>query len=355
MTTSLPTLVSLLPLAVAIALTGLLTPIAISFLLKPMFSFSLIHAFAAGAALSSTSLGTVLAVLGSPFIGFKLQQTRLGTVLLGAAVMDDVVAFVLSQILTLLGSNSGGVGASIGRTIGVTFAFGLMAIPFARSCLAPIHNRYWNHRWRVAGGDGLSIALLSTLFIGAIAGTGYAGTSTLYGVYTAGLIVSYLDDLGAAQDSSWAKSDDGAAMTTALELDAFANSCSPMGRTLSLPSRLELRPITPQISLLTTHSSLLSAFEFYISPILNYLLLPLFFGSIGYSIPFIPLFRPRNIWKGIIYSLLMILSKGICGVWIWSWSTGASPAAFRGRIRSSWWGGILLGCAMIARGEIGLL
>src|SRR4051812_34346498 len=99
MTTSLPTLTALLPLSVTIALTGIIAPIALSFLLIPFFGFPPLHAFASGAALSSTSLGTVLAVLGSQTTGVQLQETRLGTALLGAAVMDDVVAFVLSKIL----------------------------------------------------------------------------------------------------------------------------------------------------------------------------------------------------------------------------------------------------------------
>ncbi|GHJ89680.1 hypothetical protein NliqN6_6082 [Naganishia liquefaciens] len=97
-----------------------------------MFGFPLLHAFAAGTALSSTSLGTVLADIGASGSDLDLQKTKCGTALLGAAVADDVVAFVLSEIGSLLGEhdsgNSSTLGAHIGRTIGVLFSLEIVAI-----------------------------------------------------------------------------------------------------------------------------------------------------------------------------------------------------------------------------------
>jgi hypothetical protein len=50
--------------------------------------------------------------------------------------MDDVVAFILSEILSLVGENteSGAMalGGHIGRAIGVTFGFGFGLIPLTR-------------------------------------------------------------------------------------------------------------------------------------------------------------------------------------------------------------------------------
>lgn len=75
-TTSLRTLTALLPLSTEIALTGLLIPIGLSFLLTSMFGFPLLHSFAAGVALSSASLGTVLALISSSAVNLDLQQTK---------------------------------------------------------------------------------------------------------------------------------------------------------------------------------------------------------------------------------------------------------------------------------------
>ena len=199
MTTSLEALVQLLPLSVCVALTGLLAPIALSFILTPAFGFPLIHSFAAGAALSSTSLGTILTVLQPRVIGFDLRQSKLGVVLLSAAVMDDVVAFIFAKILSVLGSGSTGgneLGVGVGRAIGVTVGLAVVAVPIGRWVLKPVYmglmarkGRWEGRSW---GGQGLILMFMAGLFIGMIAAAGYGGTSPLYGVYLAGLITSYL-------------------------------------------------------------------------------------------------------------------------------------------------------------------
>jgi Kef-type K+ transport system membrane component KefB len=69
----------------AIALSGIGIPIALSFLLMPIGGYSKLEAFASGAALSSTSLGTTFVVLkavsGSEGPVGALEETLLGTVL----------------------------------------------------------------------------------------------------------------------------------------------------------------------------------------------------------------------------------------------------------------------------------
>jgi hypothetical protein len=201
---------------------------------------------------------------------------------------------------------------------------------------------------------------MTILFLGLIAGTRYAGTSPLYGAYIAGLIISYLTELDPVPRSS-----------EEVELDQAHSTRSSLST--------------------TTTPTLIGTFERYITPSLNALLLPLFFGSIGYSIPFIPLWKGRTIWKGLVYSVLMALGKALCGIWVLVWNvTGSttdeeqpedvaqrqdgaetgtpsriSPSGRRKkrkgkgkwikRARASWRGALLLGFAMIARGEIGLL
>lgn len=95
-------------MATLIALTGIAAPIALSFVLVPL-GYEPLEAFAAGASLSSTSLGTTFVVLkavggdpepakvdgaqsseGERDASAGLETTRLGTILAGAAVFDDV-------------------------------------------------------------------------------------------------------------------------------------------------------------------------------------------------------------------------------------------------------------------------
>lgn len=51
--------------------------------------------FIQGAALASTSLGTTFCVLRSQTSKFDLGSVRLGSVLTGAALIDDIIALVL--------------------------------------------------------------------------------------------------------------------------------------------------------------------------------------------------------------------------------------------------------------------
>jgi Kef-type K+ transport system membrane component KefB len=79
-------------LSSCVALTGIALPIALSYCLMLFADATPLQAFAAGAALCSTSLGTTFTVIETS----GLRHTRLGVVLTSAAMMDDVVGELLS-------------------------------------------------------------------------------------------------------------------------------------------------------------------------------------------------------------------------------------------------------------------
>jgi Kef-type K+ transport system membrane component KefB len=81
LSTPLDTLFASLPLATAVALTGIGAPILLSLaLFSGGFGYPL---------LSSTSLGTTFTVLRSAGGDLALEKTRIGTVLAAGAVFDD--------------------------------------------------------------------------------------------------------------------------------------------------------------------------------------------------------------------------------------------------------------------------
>ena len=98
------------------AAIGIVAPIGLSLVILHLaFGYTLLQAFAAGAALSSTSLGTTFSIISQA--GFA--TTRLGAVLSSAAIIDDVIGLILLQVIVSLGqSASGGVSAGIGWAIG---------------------------------------------------------------------------------------------------------------------------------------------------------------------------------------------------------------------------------------------
>ena len=147
---------------------------------------------------------------------------------------------------------------------------------------------------------------------------------------------------------------------------------------MSLEEAMNLKGKTPTFK---------HTFERYFLGAQQYILEPMFFASIGFAIPFRDLWTPKAIWQGIVYTILMLIGKVVCGLLIpfavvikqrlspRGRSRGrrrrgekGSSSGGRGGIRPSrreitmregfqdgLWPGLLLGFAMVARGEIGLL
>jgi len=151
-------------------------------------------------------------------------------------------------------------------------------------------------------------------------------------------------------------------------------------------------------------------FETYYTQPLRRLLKPFFFASIGFSLPITRMFNGGVVWRGCVYTTLMIIGKLACGIWLLrfelpSWlirsvkpnrlkfrSSSSSPTTTAGepaeaagatsdppvatqRTRAnssaklqdsthqipqpgklvSLYPSTIVGCAMVARGEIGFL
>ncbi|KAF9568703.1 Sodium/hydrogen exchanger [Agrocybe pediades] len=296
LTTNISLLFSNAALSCIAALTGILVPIAFSMaLFHGAWRYSALQAFAAGAALCSTSLGTTLALLAP-----ELRKTRVGSVLMAAALLDDVVGLVIAGIVPQLASTSeGGLGwETIVRPILVSFAFGigtpllawaiqkaaqrtshlnLPQLPFKRSGQPKKTNvgTFWRH-------SRIQLFLIVAVLFGYVAAAKYAGTSELFGAYLAGTLLAYIFD-----DTS------------------------------------------PALSSKQSPSSPLLAFEAYLQPILTPLLGPIFFASIGAALPIGSLFTThssngketshRVVWRGIVYSIMMIVGKMTVGLCMAAW------------------------------------
>ncbi|KAK1818343.1 hypothetical protein LTR12_007257 [Friedmanniomyces endolithicus] len=290
-------------LSVCAATTGIVFPIGLSFLLLYLgFGYGAVETFIVGAALSSTSLGTTFAVMSSASETIDFSQTRVGAVLVSAALIDDVSGLVMSSVIQSLGSVSDGGSVNLG--------------------------------WLISRPIVASIAMtIVTPVLASIAA--YAGTSVLFGGFLAGVLLTYLPS--ARNDNTPAK------------------QCESQGeqQEAELPSFVE-------------------TFEHYVQDVQRYVLEPLFFASIGFAIPFLDLWTGSAVWHGVVYTLLMIVAKLVVGVWIPLWAALSPPskavehdgeartsvAASRtrnSRVKAAVSPGCLLGMAMVARGEIGLL
>ncbi|KAL2193919.1 Sodium/hydrogen exchanger family-domain-containing protein [Corynascus similis CBS 632.67] len=337
-------------LSIIAALIGVLTPIALSFaFFYAGFHHAPLEAFILGTALCSTSLGTTFVVLSSasragskessrtdsdhavaaaaaapPPVDFS--QTRIGTVLVSAAVLDDVCGLVLASVIHNLRSIAGGndgseTTSSLGWIIGrPVLASGLMALltpAVARFAARPLHRRFVEPRVPSASAQLVNLLLMAVVLCAFLAIAAYAGASVLFGAFLAGAFVSSLPGREGIEEAGGASVPPG-----------FAAS-----------------------------------FEHYLGAPQKYVFQPLFFASVGFAIPFVELWTGEVIWKGVVYTLLMAIGKLIVGGVVPIWDLVSHKIRKGSSEKSSgctsdgpsWAPATLLGAAMVARGEIGLL
>jgi len=302
---------------------GVILPIGLSYALCYVgFGYGAVETFIIGAALSTTSLGTTFVVISSASSQFNFADTKVGTVLISAAVLDDVSGLVMASVINSLGAiGSGGInlGWLIGRPIVAASAMGFLTPALGKWVFAPLF-RYWleDHwpRYRHTANILLMIFVLSAF----LAIAAYSGTSVLYGSFLAGAFISYLPD----------KHPDGP---------------------FTVPSREEGEQMEGKCP------TFLHTFEKYMLDAQHYVMEPLFFASVGFAIPFKSLWSGPAIWKGIVYTILMFIGKLAVGFAIPSWDmmTQKDTRGRRAAMKTKFWPSMLLGCAMAARGEIGLL
>jgi Kef-type K+ transport system membrane component KefB len=311
------------------AITGVVLPFAFSFLLLVVaFRFTILQAFVAGASLCATSLGTTIVVLQGVHSGKgDAFRSNVASVLVTAAVLDDIVGLIMASIIPNLGHQQhSSLGWTIGRPIVAFLGLAVILFVVARLLKWVLWARIPDlARFELTPNRTSFFALVFTVF-GVVAAGAYAGTSPLVGAFAAGLFLAYLGGMSAPEGIS---DHDG----------------SP----------------TPYF---------LTIFQKFLGQIQNRLLVPLFFASIGFSIPLRNLWDPHTVWRGITYASLMLVGKLAVGLWIPVWSffrrkyfgSNSSRTATNTPIASSekprkgiLHSGLMLGSGMIARGEIGLL
>lgn len=224
-------------ISAAIATIGLILPISLSFLLL-VFPFTVmvegdavvdvvvmveypqpLAAFSAGASLCSTSLGTTLAILSAA----GLQQTKVGTVLMSAAMMDDVVGLVMVKIIVSLGSSDGLAPWPIARPVVASVVLLFVTIVVTLWVLIPCWTvvRLWFHHrgsnnvsertsvealldWSkdaVCGFPHLGFVFATLILYAFVSIAAFVDASTLFAAFLAGCVIktTWIDD---AQENS---------------------------------------------------------------------------------------------------------------------------------------------------------
>ena len=249
------------------------------------------------------------------------------------------------QVISKLGSASTTFSAlTIVRPILVSVALGFALLVACRFFVLPI--TIWLNARRVKDPTSLlskklmlkeAPLMLHTLFlVGMVAGATYAETSNLFAAYLTGTAISWWD----SEVPHYSNVPRALVCASHQRMSPVTEVASPAPVASIEPSsdRIESRPShythsncerdkdgsPSQVSDRAQQcagpdhngTSGLTVFKTYYDQPLQRVLKPLFFASIGFAIPITRMFDSTIVWRGIVYTLLMIFSKMACGLWL---------------------------------------
>jgi hypothetical protein len=271
-----------------VALIGITLPIGMSYILMGLLGATPVQAFAAGAALCSTSLGTTFTILSTS----GLEKSRLGVILSSAAMLDDVAGLVMVQVISNLGKAAEAFSAvTVVRPVFVSVAFAVIVPAFCWAVVKPITNYIFAQTasaeksqsrlrgWICTPGSAFSAHTL--VLVGLVTGSTYAGTSNLFAAYIAGAVISWWDAL---VNTTLQERRSGPMPEKNIRQGKKAVTSSGGQGTISSPSssdistRMSHAPATDQ-SVSKTHDKLRGAviYEHMYAPAMNSILKPFFF------------------------------------------------------------------------------
>lgn len=179
--TELGSLVRVGGTAASVGLIGIVLPFAGGFGAALLLGLDTLPAIVCGAALTATSIGIsarVLADLG------QLDRTE-GRIVLGAAVIDDVIGLIILSIVTGLAAGVAPEPLPVLKTAALAFGFIAAAIIVGRTLVPTLFG--WIARIEVAGTLGL-FGLAFAFIMAWLAE--HAGSAMIIGAFAAGLVLN---------------------------------------------------------------------------------------------------------------------------------------------------------------------
>lgn len=176
--------------ATAIAVAGVLVPVILGTLGALLFMGGLSEAANTGKLMNALFVGTILAATSVGITVETLRElgklnTRVGTTILGSAIIDDVLGIIVLSIVT--GINGGGsIAMTLVKSVGF-FACSIIAGLILRRLFNWLIRNY-PHKRRT------SIFAFAMCFLFAYFAEEYFDVAAITGAYMAGLMLSGLDD-----------------------------------------------------------------------------------------------------------------------------------------------------------------
>jgi Kef-type K+ transport system membrane component KefB len=178
--TDIRSLVKVGSAAIIVAIVGVILPFGLGYGVCIAFGLPVISAVVAGAALTATSIGISARTLSD----LGQLRTPEGQIVLGAAVLDDVIGLVILSVVAGLVGGRAVTAGGVASTIGIAVGFIVVALVLGNLFIPP----FFRFVDRIEASGTLGVAALAFAFLLA-ALAAVAGSATIIGAFAAGLIL----------------------------------------------------------------------------------------------------------------------------------------------------------------------
>jgi Kef-type K+ transport system membrane component KefB len=178
--TELASLVRVGGVATTVAIAGVVVPFGLGYIAATQLGLAQVPALVCGAALCATSVGISARVLSE--LGWL--DTTEGRVVLGAAVIDDVVGLIILAVVAAVVAGTALTIASVGKIAGIAIGFVAVAVIIGSVVAKPLFAVV--ERIRAAGALGL-FGLAFAFLLAWLAAR--SGSAMIVGAFAAGLVL----------------------------------------------------------------------------------------------------------------------------------------------------------------------
>lgn len=165
--------------SIIVALLGVILPFVLGFYVTRFFEFSFLPALFVGAALTATSVGINASILGE----FNMFKSKIGTLIIGSAVIDDVIGVLILTILGGIAAAGGIVLENLLLTVVGIVLFFLISLTLGIKLVKKLSSRISLRR------NDLMLFGLIIIFLFALAAE-KIGLEIIIGAFVAGLILA---------------------------------------------------------------------------------------------------------------------------------------------------------------------
>lgn len=181
--------------ATTVALVGVALPLAFGYAAATALGLGTIPAIVCGAALTATSIGITARTLSD----LGRLETPEGQIVLGAAVLDDIVGLVILAVVSGLVAGTALTFGGIVTTTAIAIGFVVASLLLGRLLVPPLFRAIA----QVEASGTLGVAGLAFAFLLALLADA-AGSATIIGAFSAGIVLHDTPQRGAIEKATTA-------------------------------------------------------------------------------------------------------------------------------------------------------